>query len=75
MELTDRISAIEEAQDLLREAKLLIETATNGTESTLTVDSYITPRLMTMIDNTHRYADRSVNLDDVIDELKEEYPE
>ena len=75
MELSDRLSAIEEAQDLLREAKLLIETATTGTESTLTVDSYITPRLMTMIDSTHRYADRSINLDDVIDELKEEYPE
>ena len=29
MELSDRLSAIEEAQDLLREAKLLIETANN----------------------------------------------
>jgi hypothetical protein len=55
MNTQDRINNLQEAQDLIREAIDLIESALRGTDSENHADAYLIPQLKMAISDDHGY--------------------
>ena len=72
MTFQDRIFAIEQAQELMREANQLIKEAVRGTESAQMCDAYVTSHLEILIDSDHCYFTSSTNLENIKESLKDE---
>lgn len=68
----DRIFALEEAQEKMREALGLIKEATKGTSAAGTSRAYVESNLATLIDEHHGYLDNSTNVQDLINTLEEQ---
>ena len=72
MTLEEKISNLEEAQDLLRQAVELIEEATKGSENEAYTDAYLTSNIKIHIDDESGYVTSAPNLSKIIEELQVE---
>jgi len=72
MNYQDRISQIQEAQDLLNEAHQLIKDAIHGTGTQQYTKAYLLDHLQIMISSDHGFLSSDENLDKVIERLEEE---
>lgn len=75
MDLNKRIGMLRDAQELLHQARELIEIAVEGTRSEGMTKAYITPQLEILASSDHSWLDDSHNIDKVIDAVQEEYDE
>ena len=72
MTIQDSILAIEQAQELMRQANDLIKQAVRNRQCQQTADAYIISHLEILIDSNHRYFSSSTNLENIIEDLTEE---
>ncbi len=72
MDLSERISDLEQAQELMRDAAELIKRAVKGTSQEHVNEAYVESHLRILTDNESGYLSRSTNVQSLIDGLNEE---
>ena len=72
MDGDQRIEMLEEAQEKLYEARELIKIATEGTKHEAHTRMYLVNQLEIMTSDEHSFLSSDLNLDKVIEEIKEE---
>lgn len=75
MTTDERIDALQEAQDLLREAVLLVRQATSDTTIEERARRLVIAYLEMATDSNHDWLGRSTSIEDLIEDLKEEEDE